>query len=129
MRYISIVAVLAVLQYFFFGVRVGLARGRYGVKAPAVSGHETFEREFRVHMNTLEQLVAFLPALFIAGMYWPDAVIAGIGTVYLLGRFVYWRQYVANPASRGPGFLLTAAPTFILLAAALVGALTRSAAG
>ncbi|MCZ7597839.1 MAG: MAPEG family protein [Gammaproteobacteria bacterium] len=129
MRYISIVAVLAVLQYFFFGVRVGLARGRYGVKAPAVSGHETFEREFRVHMNTLEQLVAFLPALFIAGMYWPDAVIAGIGTVYLLGRFVYWRQYVANPASRGPGFLLTVAPTFILLAAALVGALTRSAVG
>jgi len=129
MRYISIVAVLAVLQYFFFGVRVGLARGRYGVKAPAVSGHETFEREFRVHMNTLEQLVAFLPALFIAGMYWADAVIAGIGAVYLLGRFVYWRQYVANPASRGPGFLLTVAPTFILLAAALVGALTRSAAG
>lgn len=129
MRYISVVAVLAVLQFFFFGARVGLARGRHGVKAPAVSGHETFEREFRVHMNTLEQLVAFLPALFIAGMYWPDAVVAGVGAVYLLGRFVYWRQYVANPASRGPGFLLTVAPTFILLAAALVGALTRSAAG
>ncbi|SRR5690606_10938936 len=129
MRYISVVAVVAVLQFYFFGVRVGLARGRYGVKAPAVSGHETFEREFRVHMNTLEQLVAFLPALFIAGLYWPDAVVAGVGAVYLLGRFVYWRQYVANPASRGPGFLLTVAPTFILLAAALVGALTRSAAG
>lgn len=128
MNYVHIVAVLAVLQFFLFGISVGRARARYGVAAPATSGHELFERAFRVHMNTLEQLVGFLPALLIAGLYWPDAIIAGIGAVYLMGRFLYRHLYLADPAKRHLGFLLTVLPTFALLAASLVGAITRHAA-
>jgi uncharacterized MAPEG superfamily protein len=78
-------------------------------------------------MNTLEQLVGFLPALIIASLYWPNAIIAGIGAVYLVGRFIYRQSYVANPATRGLGFLLTVMPTFVLIAAALVGVMTRYA--
>lgn len=128
MNYLDIVAVLAVLQFFFFGILVGRARGKYGVKAPAVSGAEGFERAFRVQMNTLEQLVAFLPALFIAGQYWSNGWVAGIGVIYLAGRFIYWRSYVADPAKRGPGFGLTVLPTFVLLGAGLVGAVMHMAA-
>lgn len=127
MNYVHIVVVLAVLQFFLFGILVGRARARHGVKAPATSGHELFERAFRVHVNTLEQLVGFLPALLIASLYWPDAIIAGIGTVYLAGRFLYRHLYLADPARRRPGFLLTVIPTFILLAASLVGAITGHA--
>lgn len=127
MNYVHIVVVLAVLQFFLFGILVGRARARHGVKAPATSGHERFERAFRVHVNTLEQLVGFLPALLIASLYWPDAIIAGIGTVYLAGRFLYRHLYLADPARRRPGFLLTVIPTFILLAASLVGAITGHA--
>lgn len=127
MNYVHIVAVLAVLQYFMFGVLVGRARARYGIKAPATSGHELFERAFRIQMNTLEQLACFLPALLIAAVYWPAAVIAGIGVVYLIGRFLYWRLYLADPAKRALGFVLTVLPTFVLLAAALLGALMRAA--
>ena len=125
MNYVHIVAVLAIIQYCLFGVLVGRARGKYGIQAPATSGHELFERLFRVQMNTLEQLVAFLPALLIASAYWPNAVIAGIGVVYLIGRFLYWRLYISAPAKRGAGFLLTVLPTFVLLIASLLGALTR----
>ena len=125
MNYVHIVAVLAVLQFFLFGILVGRARARHGVKPPATSGHDLFERAFRVHMNTLEQLVGFLPALLIASLYWPNAIIASIGVVYLAGRFLYRHLYLADPAKRRPGFLLTAIPTFILLAASLVGAITR----
>src|SRR6266542_3103028 len=107
MNYVHIVAVLAVAQFFFFGSLVSSARSKYGVKAPATTGHELFERAFRVQMNTLEQLIAFLPALLIAGLYWSNPIIAGIGVVYLAGRFLYGHQYVADPAKRGPGFLLT----------------------
>ncbi|MGB4860454.1 MAG: MAPEG family protein [Dokdonella sp.] len=121
MNYVHIIAVLAILQFFYFGIMVGRARGKYGVHAPATSGHEGFDREFRVQMNTLEQIVGFLPALLLASLYWPNAVIAGIGVVYLIGRFLYRRSYVANPASRGLGFALTVIPTFVLLLAALVG--------
>jgi uncharacterized MAPEG superfamily protein len=127
MNYVHIVAVLAVLQFFLFGVLVGRARKEYGVRAPATSGNELFERAFRVQMNTLEQLVAFLPALLIAAVYWPNAIIAGIGVVYVVGRFLYRQQYVADPAERSLGFLLTVLPTFILLAACLIGAMTRYA--
>jgi len=106
-----------------FGILVGRARAKYGVKAPAVNGNENFERAFRVQMNTLEQLVAFLPALFIAGQYWSKALVAAIGLIYLIGRFVYWRSYLADPSKRKTGFLLTVIPTFILLASGLIGAL------
>ncbi|MEO7063225.1 MAG: MAPEG family protein [Dokdonella sp.] len=127
MNYVNIIAALAVLQFLVFGVLVGRARAKYGVKAPATSGNEMFERAFRVHMNTLEQLVAFLPSLLIASIYWPNAVIAGIGAVYLVGRFLYRQSYVADPTKRGPGFALTVIPTFILLAAALAGAVVKGA--
>lgn len=123
MNYVHIVAVLAILQFFLFGVLVGRARKRYAIAAPATSGHELFERAFRVQMNTLEQLVAFLPALLIAALYWPNAIIASIGAVYLIGRFVYRQQYVADPAKRAPGFLLTVLPTFTLLGACIIGAI------
>ena len=122
MNYVHIVAVLAVLQYFLFGFFVGRARSKYGVKGPATSGHEQFERAFRVHQNTQEQLVAFLPALLIASAYWSNAVIAAIGAVYLVGRLLYRQQYLANPAKRAPGFLLSVLPTVVLLIAAAVGA-------
>ena len=127
MNFVHIVAVLAVLQFFLFGILVGRARAKYGIKAPATSGSEPFEREFRVHVNTLEQLVGFLPALLIAGQYWPNALVASIGVIYLVGRFLYRQLYLADPGKRTLGFVLTVIPTFILLAAAVVGAITRSA--
>jgi len=127
MNYVHIVAVLAVLQFFLFGILVGRARAKYGIKAPATSGSEPFERAFRVQMNTLEQLVGFLPALLMASQYWPNAIVASIGAIYLVGRFLYRQLYLADPGKRTAGFALTVIPTFILLAAALVGAITRSA--
>ena len=121
MNYVHVIAILAILQFFYFGIMVGRARGKYGVNAPATSGHEMFDRAYRVQMNTLEQLLAFLPALLLASLYWPNAIIAGIGLMYLIGRFLYQRSYVTDPAKRGLGFLLTVLPTFVLLLAVLVG--------
>ncbi len=126
MSIVHIVAVLAVLQFILFGVLVGKARQQHGVKAPAVSGNKEFERVYRVQMNTLEQLVCFLPALFMAATYWSPAVVALIGCVYLIGRFIYSNAYVADPGKRGLGFTLTILPTIILLLSALVGAIMAS---
>lgn len=127
MNYVHIVAVLAILQFFLFGILVGRARKRHGIKAPATSGDELFERAFRVHVNTMEQLVGFLPALLIASVYWDNTVVAAIGAIYLAGRFLYRHLYLADPSRRRPGFLLTVIPTFTLLAASLAGAITRHA--
>ena len=122
MHFVNIVALLAVVQYFAFGALVGKARVRYGVKAPAVTGNEHFERAFRVQMNTLEQLAAFLPSLLIAGQYWSGPLVAGIGAVYLLGRVLYRQAYVAEPRKRQLGFILTVLPTAVLMVMGLAGA-------
>ena len=121
MQYIELVALIALLQFFFFGFMAGNTRRLSGLKAPAMTGHEGFERMYRVQMNTLETLVVFLPALFIAGKYWPDVLVASLGIVYVLGRFVYWRAYVTEPSTRGIGFMLSVIPTFALIVLALVG--------
>ncbi len=121
MNYVDLVAALAVLELMLFASLVGRARGKYGVKAPAVSGHEMFERAYRVQMNTLELMVAFLPSLYIAAKYWPQQYVAGAGAVYLVGRLVYWRSYTTAPASRGIGFALSVVPVVALLIAAFVG--------
>ena len=123
MNLVHLVAVLALMQFYAFGMLVGRARIRYGIKAPATSGHEAFERAFRVQMNTLEQLVVFLPALLLSRAYWSSGLVAAIGCVYLVGRGLYAWSYSRDPATRAPGFLLTVFPTAILLVLALIGAL------
>ena len=123
MQYVELVAIIAVLQFLSFGALTGRARRQSGLKAPAVTGHEGFERMYRVQMNTLELLIAFLPALFLAASYWPTSLVAGVGVVYLIGRFTYWRAYVSDPSKRGMGFMMSMLPTLFLAISALLGIL------
>jgi glutathione S-transferase len=125
MPFVELVAILAVLQYLTLGFLTGQARRESGLKAPAMTGHQGFERMYRVQMNTLETLVAFLPALFLAAPYWPAWAVAGLGAVYLVGRTLYWRAYVADPGKRALGFMLSMIPTMLLSVLALLGMLGR----
>jgi len=122
MEFVAVVILLALLQYVVFGALVGRARGRYGVKAPAVTGHEIFERYFRAHYNTLELLVAFVPAIWLFGTYVSPSWAAGLGLVYLVGRVLYLRGYVTDPAKREIGFGLSVLPIIVLIVGALWGA-------
>jgi glutathione S-transferase len=122
MAYVDIVTALALLQFTFFGIRVGQAREKYGVQAPAITGNEIFERYFRVQQNTLEQVLTFLPGLYLFAHYLNPLWAAGLGAVYLIGRQVYSAAYVKDPKSRGTGFVLTILPTMALLIGGLVGA-------
>jgi len=119
---VEIVTVLALLQYLTFAALVGRARVKCSVKAPATTGHEVFERFYRVQMNTLELLVVFLPAMWLAARYWSPALVSGIGAIYLVGRFMYFRAYTREPSTRSLGFNLSLGPALLLLLAALVGA-------
>jgi glutathione S-transferase len=125
MAYVDIVTALAVLQFIVFGFKVGGARGRYGVKAPAITGNEIFERYFRVQQNTLEQLIVFLPGLYLFSRYFSPLVAAVLGAVYLIGREVYAVSYVKDPAKRGPGYGLTFLPMVILVLGGLFGAVRQ----
>jgi uncharacterized MAPEG superfamily protein len=127
MGFVHIIALLAIVQFIAFGMLVAQARVRYGIKAPATTGHEQFERMNRVHINTLELLVCLLPALFIAAAYWRDEYVAALGAVYLVGRLVYWRAYMADPAGRSLGYGLSMLPVAVLMVGGFVGAFTAAA--
>ena len=122
MAYVDIVTALALLQFLIFGFKVGRARGRYGVKAPAVSGNEIFERHFRIQQNTLEQLIVFLPGLYLFSRYWNPAIAAVLGVIYLAGREVYAAAYVKDPSKREVGYGMTFLPTVVLVLGGLTGA-------
>jgi len=87
-----------------------------------MTGHDGFERAYRVQMNTLESLVAFLPLLFLAGKHWPGLLVALVGAVFLVGRMLYWKAYTTDPSKRGPGFMLSLGSIAVLLILAFLGA-------
>lgn len=123
MAWVDIVGLLAVVQLFIFGMLVGQARGKYGVAAPATTGHPVFERYYRVQMNTVEMLIAFLPGLWLAAKYWSPNYAAILGAIYLVGRVLFFRAYVSEPKSRNLGFTVSMLPTVVLVIAALIGAM------
>lgn len=126
MELVVLVVMLALVQYIFFAVQVGNARVKYGVKAPAMAGHAMFERHLRVQMNTLEQLVIFIPAAFAHAYladnlgWWGSETAAFLGVIYLIGRALYAKAYVRDPAQRSLGFLLSFVPCGLLIIGALV---------
>ena len=115
----ALVTLVALLLCLVLGINVGRARHRSGVLAPATTGDATLERAFRVHYNTLEWLPIFLGALWIFAIYWNDRAAAVLGAVWILGRIIYARGYMADPAKRGPGFGVQALATLVLLLGAL----------
>jgi glutathione S-transferase len=102
MNWTALVTLLAVVFYFYTGLRVGSARQKYGIKAPAITGNPDFERVFRVQMNTLEWMPIFLPALWLFAAYVGDIAAAAIGVVWIVGRFLYLTGYSEAAAKRGP---------------------------
>jgi glutathione S-transferase len=125
----AIVTLLALLFYFFTGLRVGGARAKFGVKAPATTGHPDFERVFRVQMNTLEWLPIFLPSLWLFAIYVSDAGAALLGLVWIAGRALYMADYGQAADKRGRGFAIQAAAALLLWAGALIGIVWRLVQG
>jgi uncharacterized membrane protein YecN with MAPEG domain len=121
MLWVEIVIALAVLQFVIFGMFVGRARAQYHLAAPATSGNEMFERYFRVHYNTLEQLIVFLPAILLFAAHVSERWAAALGAIYLVGRILYFRSYTADPKKRELGFALSMLPTLALLLGGLGG--------
>ncbi|WP_430390893.1 MAPEG family protein [Dyella sp. 20L07] len=117
----AIVVLLTVLLQFGTVWATGHARGKYGIKAPAISGHPGFERAWRVQMNTLESTVIFLPTLWLATQYGSPLWAGVTGLVWVLGRVWYAVSYLKDPAKRGPGFMVATIGWAVLLVLGVLG--------
>jgi len=114
-NYTALVTLVAILVYFWMSFRVGKARSKFGVEAPSITGHPEFERHFRVHANTGEWMLIFLPSLWLFSIYVSDLVAAGLGLVWCVGRVLYMTGYVQDPKKRELGFGIQALATAVLL--------------
>jgi hypothetical protein len=119
--YVALVTLLALMVYVWMFMRVGSARSRLGVEAPAVTGHPEFERHFRIQANTLEGLIVFLPSLWLFALYFSEVIATALGLLWVVGRVMYMLSYAKDPKTRSAGFGVQALATLALLFGAAGG--------
>jgi glutathione S-transferase len=124
MHWPALVTLATLSLCFATAALVGRARGRYGIRAPATTGHDLFERSYRVQMNTLENTVLFLPALWLCTWFTSPVLATALGGLWLAGRVWYAAAYLREPKSRGGGFVLAFAAWGGLMLAAAWGVLS-----
>ncbi|HTW34280.1 MAG TPA: MAPEG family protein [Rhizomicrobium sp.] len=119
----AIVTIVAILLYFYMGIRVGQARTKYNCPAPTMVGDPAFERAQRIQLNTLEALPIFLPLLWLATLYFTmfGWLPAAFGVVWIVGRFIYMTGYSAAADKRSTGFLIQLVAQLALLIMAVWG--------
>ena len=126
--YPSLVTALSMLLFAVVTRMVGVARGRYKVMPPTTSGHPDFERYYRVQQNTLEQLMLFLPSLWLFAVYVSSIWAGALGTAWLMGRAWYAYGYYREAKRRVPGFIIGIAASSALLLGALLAILAQMVA-
>lgn len=106
MAWVWLVVLGVCAHTIYLSLRVGMARGKFGVEAPATSGHAEFDRYFRAHINSIEQHVIFFPLLAACAYSGAVTIAAILGAAYLLGRILYAEGYVREAKKRAPGMAI-----------------------
>jgi len=125
----AVVTILAVLFYFWTGIKVGQMRGKHKIDAPLMTGNREFECAVRVQVNTLEWMPIFLPLLWLATIYFSPAMSMAylswlppvLGVIWIIGRIVYMNGYMTAPEKRSTGFLIAGLAAIGLLICAIIG--------
>ncbi len=119
MALMCVMTLLMLLIYIWTGLLVGKARRALNVKAPATEGPDDFNRVYRAHVNTLEQLVLALPAFWIFNLFQAARWAALLMGIWCVGRVIYVLSYAKAAEKRGPGFGITYLPTFVAILGSL----------
>ena len=116
------VTLLAVLVALWTAILVSRTRRKVGIPPPAVTGSPDLECALRVQANTVEQFILFLPALWVAAIYFGGWIVPAIGLIWCVGRILFALGYKAiKPQARAPGFALTILSTLVLVVLGVIG--------
>jgi len=126
MLWLGFVTIAVLIEYMVLGVMVGRARMKYGVAAPATTGHPMFERYFRVHQNTLEALIVFIPGLWLFAQYVSPRIAVALGLVFVASRIVYAVGYLRDPEKREARAIATVVINGVLSIGSLIGVIWRA---
>ncbi len=106
---------IALIVYFAQGIMVGVARVKYKIEAPKTQGNDDFERIFRVHYNTLEQLPLFLISLWIFALLINPLIAGWLGIIWSIGRIGYMIGYYKAAKLRSYGGTISSLSMLVLL--------------
>jgi len=121
MELVYFMIMLALLEYVVMAALVGRAREKFGILAPTMTGHPDFERVIRVHLNTLENLIIFVPAVWVFGSYVSVLWAAILGVVFVVARAVYAIGYLRAAEKRSIGAAVTGLVDLVLVVGGLIG--------
>lgn len=125
MKWTAWATLAALVVYFWISANVGRARGKYKVSAPSIDGPIEFQSIYRVQVNTVEQIVLFLPALWMCAYFLDDRWAAAGGLTWVVGRIIYALSYYQDPAKRGLGFGITILASMALMTGTVTGLVIR----
>jgi glutathione S-transferase len=119
--YTMLVTIVSLLVYFTQGIMVGVARSKFKVSPPTTTGNPDFERYFRVHYNTLEQLPIFLATLWIFALTINVTAANILGLVWSLARIAFAYGYYKEAGLRRPGGVVSSIVGIILIIGSIIG--------
>lgn len=123
MRWTAWSTLAALAMYFWVFAQAGRVRARLKIKAPSMDGPVEFQNAIRVQANTVEQLVLFLPLLWLCAVFLGDRWAAAGGALWTIGRILYALGYYRDASRRGPGFGISLLATAALGVGAVIGLL------
>jgi uncharacterized membrane protein YecN with MAPEG domain len=119
---VAIDTLLAILLALLASFRVSQLRVKYQVQAPATIGPPEFERAFRAHANTVENMILYIPLLWMAAFFYGGQIPFWLGLLWIAGRVLYILGYSqGDTAKRRPGAMLSYAALAGLAAFVVLG--------
>lgn len=117
------VTILAALICLGTAILVARTRAKQKVLVPAMSGDFKVECALRVQGNTVEQIVIFLPLLWVAALYshYTGWLVPLIGLCWCIGRILFAMGYMSEPKKRGPGFTISVFSSIALAILGIIG--------
>lgn len=115
------ITISALVCYIWVMSNAGRARTKYAVQAPSMEGPPEFMAAQRVQANMVEQMVIFLPALWLCALTMNDRAAALGGAIWVIGRVLYALGYYRDPSKRGPGFMISSFASVGLILASVAG--------
>lgn len=79
-----------------------------------------------MHVNTLESLIVFIPAVWIFSMVVNYHFGVALGLLFVIARILYAQGYLSAAAKRGPGALASAAINAILVLGSIIWIVARA---
>lgn len=125
MQWTAWATLAALTVYLWVFINAGRARHKHKVPAPSMDGPMEFQSAQRVQANTVEQIVLFLPALWLCAWFLGDRWAAAGGALWVAGRILYALGYYRDPSRRGAGFVLAFLASIALMCGAAIGLLFR----